>query len=199
VPLARKLRPLLREGMLLLPDRAYDSRILLKKPPRPVARLSRIPARKPASMRSCPTDPDLSLAPLDGLRVRIIEARLDCTGATGTRLGAAYRLITTPASALLARPGKLVRPTMSAGKSRSPTSRAPHPARRLRVLRPVTGRREHERMGAADRHSTAHGDDRRHRDRPRHRRLTASFTVAPRSRAGAVIAARRHRRSPSAP
>jgi hypothetical protein len=35
------------------------------------------------------------LSSVDGLRVRIIEARLDAHGADGTRHGDSYRLITT--------------------------------------------------------------------------------------------------------
>jgi hypothetical protein len=35
------------------------------------------------------------LSSIDGLRVRIIEARLDVHGADGARLGDGYRLITT--------------------------------------------------------------------------------------------------------
>ncbi len=95
VPLARKLVPLLREGMLLLAERAYDAADLLKEVTAAGAHflVRGSAARKP------PVDgvlPDGSyLSRLDGLRVRIIEAGLDVHGADGTRLGDSYRLITT--------------------------------------------------------------------------------------------------------
>jgi Insertion element 4 transposase N-terminal/Transposase DDE domain len=95
VPLARKLVPLLREGMLLLAGRAYDAAGLLKE----VAATGThvlvrgSAARKPAVDEVLPDGSYLSS--IDGLRVRIIEARLDVHGADGTRLGDSYRLITT--------------------------------------------------------------------------------------------------------
>ena len=59
VPLARKLVPLLREGMLLLADRAYDAAELLKEPPRPGRTFwsAAAPPASPRSWRSCPTGP----------------------------------------------------------------------------------------------------------------------------------------------
>ena len=65
--------------------------------------------RPPATPRSCEHLPDGSyLSRLDGLAVRIIEARGDMTGADGSRVGDRYRLITTlldhrryPAAALV--------------------------------------------------------------------------------------------------
>ncbi|HWM96757.1 MAG TPA: IS4 family transposase [Streptosporangiaceae bacterium] len=95
VPLARKLVPLLREGMLLLADRAYDAAGLLKEVSATGAHVlvRGSAARKPAVDEVLPDGSCLSR--IDGLRVRIIEARLDVHGAGGTRLGDGYRLITT--------------------------------------------------------------------------------------------------------
>lgn len=95
VPLARRLIPLLREGMLLLADRAYDAGDLMKE----VAATGAHFLIRGTSTRKPPVDevlPDGSyLSRVDGLRVRIIEAVLDVHGADGTRLGDGYRLITT--------------------------------------------------------------------------------------------------------
>src|SRR5437763_7865685 len=95
VPLARKLVPLLREGMLLLADRAYDAADLLKEAAATGAHF----LVRGSATRKPPVDevlPDGSyLSRVDGLRVRIIEAGLDVHGADGTRLGDSYRLITT--------------------------------------------------------------------------------------------------------
>ena len=95
VPLARKLVPLLREGMLLLADRAYDAADLLKAVSATGAHVlvRGSAARKPA-VRSGPARRSY-LSRIDGLRVRIMEADLDVHGADGTRLGDSYRLITT--------------------------------------------------------------------------------------------------------
>ena len=95
VPLARKLVPLLREGMLLLADRAYDAADLLKEAAATGAHVlvRGSTARKPPAGEVLPDGSCLSR--LDGLRVRIIEAALDVHGADGTRLGDGYRLITT--------------------------------------------------------------------------------------------------------
>lgn len=95
VPLARKLVPLLREGMLLLADRAYDAADLLKEVAATGAHVlvRGSAARKPAVEEVLPDGSYLSR--IDGLRVRIIEAGLDVHGADGTRLGDSYRLITT--------------------------------------------------------------------------------------------------------
>jgi Insertion element 4 transposase N-terminal/Transposase DDE domain len=95
VPLARKLVPLLREGMLLLADRAYDAADLLKEAAATGAHVlvRGSAARKPAVGEVLPDGSYLSR--IDGLRVRIIEAGLDVHGADGTRLGDSYRLITT--------------------------------------------------------------------------------------------------------
>jgi hypothetical protein len=95
VPLARKLVPLLRKGMLLLADRAYDAAELLKEAAATGAHVlvRGSAARKPPVLEVLPDGSYLSR--IDGLGVRIIEAGLDVHGADGTRLGDGYRLITT--------------------------------------------------------------------------------------------------------
>ena len=95
VPLARKLVPLLRAGMLLLADRAYDAADLLKEVAATGAHVlvRGSTSRKPAVEQPLPDGSYLSH--VDGLAVRIIEADLDVHGADGTRLGDSYRLITT--------------------------------------------------------------------------------------------------------
>ncbi len=95
VPLARKLIPLLREGMLLLADRGYDAGELMKEIAATGADflIRGTATRKPAVEEVLPDGSYLSR--IDGLRVRIIEAALDVHGADGTRLGDSYRLITT--------------------------------------------------------------------------------------------------------
>jgi hypothetical protein len=94
-PLARKLVPLLREGMLLLADRAYDAAGLLAAVAATGAHflVRGSASRKPAVLDVLPDGSYLS--EIDGLTVRIIEADLDVTGADGTRIGDNYRLITT--------------------------------------------------------------------------------------------------------
>ena len=94
-PLARKLVPLLREGMLLLADRAYDAAGLLAAVAATGAHflVRGSASRKPAVLDVLPDGSYLSQ--IDGLKVRIIEADLDVTGADGTRIGDNYRLITT--------------------------------------------------------------------------------------------------------
>lgn len=95
VPLARRLVPLLRAGMLLLADRGYDAGELMIEIASSGAHfLIRATAtRKPAVDEVLPDGSYLSK--IDGLRVRIIEAALDVHGADGTRLGDTYRLVTT--------------------------------------------------------------------------------------------------------
>ena len=88
-----QLVPLLREGMLLLADRAYDAAELLKEPRDRGALLVR--AAPPVSPRPGGLARRVLPVPVDGLGVRIIEAALDVHGADGTRLGDGYRLITT--------------------------------------------------------------------------------------------------------
>jgi len=94
-PLARKLVPLLCEGMLLLADRAYDAAGLLAAVAVTGAHflVRGSASRKPAVLEILPDGSYLS--EIDGLKVRIIEADLDVTGADGTRIGDNYRLITT--------------------------------------------------------------------------------------------------------
>ena len=58
-----------------------------------MCRIMTRPSRKPAVDEVLPDGSCLSR--IDGLKVRIIEARLDVHGADGTRLGDSYRLITT--------------------------------------------------------------------------------------------------------
>jgi len=95
VPLARRLVPLLREGMLLLADRAYDAGDLMREVSATGAHflVRGTAARKPPAGEILPDGSYLSR--IDGLKVRIIEADLDVHGADGTRLGDSYRLITT--------------------------------------------------------------------------------------------------------
>src|SRR5215475_5387635 len=95
VPLARKLVPLLRAGMLLLADRAYDAADLLREVAATGAHVlvRGSASRKPAVEQALPDGSYLS--DVDRLTVRIIEADLDVHGAGGTRLGDSYRLITT--------------------------------------------------------------------------------------------------------
>src|SRR5262249_57977201 len=92
VPLARKLVPLLRAGMLLLADRAHDAADLLKEVAATGAHVlvRGSASRKPTVEQALPDGSYLSH--LDRLTVRIIEADLDGHGAGGTRLGDSYRL-----------------------------------------------------------------------------------------------------------
>jgi hypothetical protein len=95
VPLARRLVPLLREGMLLLADRAYDAADLLTAIAATGAHVlvRGSASRKPEVGEILPDGSYLSR--VDRLRVRIIEADLDVHGADGTRTGDSCRLITT--------------------------------------------------------------------------------------------------------
>ncbi len=95
VPLARKLVPLLGEGMLLLADRAYDAADLLKETAATGAHflVRGTASRKPGVREVFPDGSYLS--EVDGLRARIIEADLDVRGADGSRAGDSYRLLTT--------------------------------------------------------------------------------------------------------
>jgi len=93
--LARRLLPLLRPGMLLLADRAFDANAFL----RDVAATGAMLVVRSKSTRRPPVLahlPDGSyLSRLDGLNVRIIEADLTMTGADGSLVQDSYRLITT--------------------------------------------------------------------------------------------------------
>jgi hypothetical protein len=81
--------------MLLLADRAYDAAGLLAAVAATGAHflVRGSASRKPAVLEVLPDGSYLS--EIDGLKVRIIEADLDVTGADGTRIGDNYRLITT--------------------------------------------------------------------------------------------------------
>src|SRR5215471_18712360 len=108
-PLARKLVPLLREGMLLLADRAYDAATLLAAVAATGAHflVRGSASRKPAVLDVLPDGSYLS--EIDGLKVRIIEADLKVTGADGTRIGDNYRLITTLTDWRRSPAGELIR------------------------------------------------------------------------------------------
>lgn len=93
--LARRLLPLLRPGMLLLADRAFDAATFVRDVTATGAMLlirSRSTRRPPVlahlsdgSWLTCP----------DGLKVRIIEAEMTVTGQDGSRVQDTYRLMTT--------------------------------------------------------------------------------------------------------
>ena len=93
--LARRLLPLLRPGMLLLLDRAFDGNAFLAEVHATGAMLlaRARSARNPRVLRHLPDGSYLSS--LDGLAVRIIEAGVAITGSDGSRTGDRYRLITT--------------------------------------------------------------------------------------------------------
>jgi hypothetical protein len=106
--LARRLLPLLRPGMLVLLDRAFDASAFLRE----VAATGAMLLARGTSTRKPPVTehlPDGSYrSDLDGLPVRIIEADLAVTGSDGSRVADSYRLITTlmnhrryPAAALV--------------------------------------------------------------------------------------------------
>ena len=107
--LARRLLPLLRPGMLVLLDRAFDASAFLRE-----VAAHRGDAAGPRHVHPQPAGagaPARRLLPardLDGLPVRIIEADLTVTGSDGSRIADTYRLITTltdhrryPAAALV--------------------------------------------------------------------------------------------------
>lgn len=95
VGIARALLPLLRPGMLLLLDRAFDATGFLTEVTRTGARLlvRAKSTRKPPVLEQLPDGSYRS--DLDGLPVRIIEADLVVTGADGSHVRDRYRLITT--------------------------------------------------------------------------------------------------------
>ena len=105
---ARRLLHLLRPGMLILLDRAFDATAFLGEVAATGALLlARAKStRHPAVLGHLPDGSYLSH--LDGLQVRIIEASVTVTGADGSRVRDSYRLITTlmdhrryPAAALV--------------------------------------------------------------------------------------------------
>jgi len=106
--LARRLLPLLRPGMLVLADRAFDANAFLREIAGTGAMLlaRSKSTRNPQVLQHLPDGSYLSC--LDGLAVRIIEADVAVTGSDGSRAGDRYRLITTltghrryPAAALV--------------------------------------------------------------------------------------------------
>jgi hypothetical protein len=108
ITLARRLLPLLRPGMLILLDRAFDATTFYADIAATGAMLlaRATSTRKPPVLQHLPDGSYLST--LDGLRVRIVEADLTISGKDGSRVGDSYRLITTlldhrryPAAALV--------------------------------------------------------------------------------------------------
>jgi hypothetical protein len=93
--LARRLLPLLRPGMLLLLDRAFDANAFLNE----VAGTGAMLLARSKSTRTPHVLAHLSdgsyLSRLDGLDVRIVEADLTMIGTDGSRVADSYRLITT--------------------------------------------------------------------------------------------------------
>ena len=93
--LARRLLHLLRPGMLVLLDRAFDSNAFLAE----VHATGAMLLCRAKSVRTpevlCHLPDGSYLARFDGLDVRVIEADVAMTGADGTRAGDRYRLITT--------------------------------------------------------------------------------------------------------
>jgi hypothetical protein len=92
---ARRLLSLLHPGMLVLLDRAFDGNAFLREVAATGALLvARAKStRHPVVLGHLPDGSYLS--DLGGLAVRIIEASLTVTGADGSRVRDAYRLITT--------------------------------------------------------------------------------------------------------
>ena len=106
--LARRLVSLLRPGMLVLLDRAFDANWFFAEIASTGAMLlcRACSSRNPQVREHLPDGSYLSC--LDGLVVRFIEADVVVTGADGSRIGDRYRLITTlldhrrfPATALV--------------------------------------------------------------------------------------------------
>ena len=93
--MARRLLHLLHPGMLVLLDRAFDANAFLREVTATGALLlARAKStRHPAVLGHLPDGSNLSQ--LGGLQVRIIEASVTVTGADGSRVRDAYRLITT--------------------------------------------------------------------------------------------------------
>jgi hypothetical protein len=93
--LARRLLPVLRPGMLVLLDRAFDANSFLADVDATGAMLlARAKStRNPRVLEHLPDGSYLSC--LDGLNVRIIEADVAMTGTGGNRVAERYRLITT--------------------------------------------------------------------------------------------------------
>jgi Insertion element 4 transposase N-terminal len=101
--LARRLLPLLRPGMLVLLDRAFDASAFLGEVAATGAMLLArgTATRKPPVLEHLPDGSYRS--DLDGLRVRIVEADLAVTGSDGSRVADSYRLITAVDCTILCR------------------------------------------------------------------------------------------------
>jgi hypothetical protein len=99
VVLAARLVPLLRAGMLLLGDRAYDAGELLAAVTAAGAQflVRGTATRKPPVLEVLPDGSYLSCLETGDrcVRVRVVEADLAVHGADGSRAGDSYRLITT--------------------------------------------------------------------------------------------------------
>jgi hypothetical protein len=180
--------------MLVLLDRAFDATALLTEIAATGAQLlvRSKSTRHPAVLRHLPDGSYLSV--LNGLAVRIVEARLTVRGADGSQVGDSYRLITTlldhhryPAPAVVRLYHErweietaylALRHTMLAGH----------------VLR--SGDRpglEQERLGAAGRlPAAAHGDGRRRSAPPGHRSRPGQLHHRPGSRPRPAHRRRRH-------
>lgn len=93
--LAMRLLGLLRPGMLVLADRAFDNNRFIRRVHATGAHLliRSKATRRPPVLAHLPDGSCLSC--LEGVNVRIIEADLYVTGADGTRIGDTYLLITT--------------------------------------------------------------------------------------------------------
>ena len=143
VVLAARLVPLLRAGMLLPGDRAYDAGELLAAVAAAGAQflVRGTAVRKPPVLKVLPDGSYLSCLETGDrcLRVRIVEADLDVHGADGSRAGDCYRLITTLLDWRRYPAGDLVPSTTSGGRSRSPTWRCGTPCSRGTCSAPVTG------------------------------------------------------------
>jgi hypothetical protein len=96
---ARQLVRLLRAGMLLLGDRAYDCAELMTAITAAGAQflIRGSAVRKPAVLEVLPDGSYLSFVQTGDacLRVRVIEADLDVRGSDGSRAGDGYRLLTS--------------------------------------------------------------------------------------------------------
>ena len=93
--LAKQLLGLLRPGMLVLADRAFDAGTFLTRLAQTGARflIRGSATRKPLVLRHLPDGSYLSV--VDGMKVRIVEVDLTMTGTDGSRIGDRYRLITS--------------------------------------------------------------------------------------------------------
>jgi Insertion element 4 transposase N-terminal len=136
---ARRLLPLLRPGMLILLDRAFDANAFLGEVAATGAMLlARAKStRHPSVLGHLPDGSYLSY--LDGLQVRIIEATLTMTGADGSRVRDGYRLITTLMDHRRFPSAAVVRLITSAGRSSRRISRCGTPCLAAMCCARVTG------------------------------------------------------------